>query len=315
METQTETTSIVQIDLNPSPIQIAPSEGLSEILSRVDRYLVVPNSDKLPAAKLKLLQKERREKAVAEVAKAFPVADDESCERASGFVAECAAICGSIVERWRSPKKKAHEAHAEVCRMESEELQAKQIVREGVDVNVNAFRVRQRDERIRQEREDSERAAAESRRLQAEADKAAAESRRLEAAALELKRQGDMKAARALQEQAAATVEKVAEIQEQAEIASEVFHESAPAPKLAGRTEKWPWVGKPVDAMVLIRAIAAGEYELFHDIPVRGGGTERAPILEFNNSVIQYYAKRLEANARIPGVEFKEELQSAYKSK
>lgn len=314
METE-EQTGIVQIDLNPSPIQIAPSEGLSEVLERVDRYLVIPNRERIAPTELKKLQKQRREKAVAEVAKVFPIPDDEACERAGGFVSECAAICKSILERWQSAKKKAHEAHADVCRMEAEELSAKEVVREAIDGNINAYRTLQRQERVKKEREDADRAAAESRRLQAEADAKAAEQRRLEEEAAVARRAGDIKAARAIQQEAAQVAQQVEAVSEQAEAAKEVYHEPAPVPQVAGRVEKWPWKGKVLDPMALIKAIAAGEWPLEHEIAVRGGGTEKVSLIEFNDAVIQYYAKRLEANARIPGVVFQEELSSSYRTK
>jgi hypothetical protein len=57
-------------------------------------------------------------------------------------------------------------------------------------------------------------------------------------------------------------------------------------------------------------AVAAGAYPLEHTITVRGV-TKTVPILMENPEVIEYYAKRLEANARIPGCEFSEELRTS----
>lgn len=313
MSTATET-GIVQINLNPAPITIEPSTGLGELLTRVERFITIPPNG-MSATQLKTLQKEKRARAVAEVAKAFPVTDDPSCETAGGFVAECAAIAGGIVDRWKSAKKKAHEAHADVCRMEAEELEAKSIIREAIDGNINIYRVAQKQEQRRKEIAEAEAAAAEGRRLQKIADDAAAEQRKIEAAAAEARRQGEISKARELTQQAAAVAEQVVDTQEQAQLAAEVYHEPASTPKVAGRVEKWPWVGKCVSIEDLISAVAKADFPLYHEIPTRGGGVERVALFEVNQAVINYYAKRLEGNAKIPGCVFEETLNSSYRTK
>jgi hypothetical protein len=62
--------------------------------------------------------------------------------------------------------------------------------------------------------------------------------------------------------------------------------------------------------MELITAIAEGRYPLMHKIMVQGKERE-VPILDFSQTVGNYYAKKLTASTRIPGGHAKQDVQFA----
>lgn len=303
---------VVSIDLDQQIELSGISEGLTEIIQRVDKFMVLPNAANLPAAEVKKRLKEKRDKAIAEVAARLPVTDEESMLAVGAIVTECVTIRAGIVGFWAEAKDLAHRAHKRLCDLESRDLESKDIIREAADRNINAFRMKQEEDRRAEERRVQQLAQEEQRRLLAESERQFREKERLEAVAREAKRAGDMATARIANQEAALAVQQAEVLEEKAvAVLDEVVHAPAPVAKIAGRVEKWPWVGTVVDPKALIKAIAAGEVPLEHTIPVRGGGEQTVPLVEFNDAVIQYYAKRLEANARIPGCEFKETLQSA----
>lgn len=306
----------LEIYLSPSTQELAPvSDGLSGVLLRVTSFLKQPMLAKLTATQLKAKQKERRERAITEVRALFPVTNDDEKLLAAAVANECTIRSKSIISSWEEGKKRTHEAHAWICAQEARELEPLAVIREAADGNANAYAVQQREAQRLREHQEAQARDAEASALRQKAKEEEDRARAIEEQARQARAQGDIRTAKALVAEATATAGAAVELVEQAEFVKEDVGRIVTAPKIDGRQERWPWVGECTDPMALIKAIAAGEFPLYHDVPQRGGGTQRVAILEVNQAVITTYAKKLEKDAKIPGVTFREELQSAYRSK
>jgi hypothetical protein len=318
MSTATELTGLVQIDVDRSLEITDVSAGLEQIVQRIVTFASPVPIDGKPAPSPDQIRKHFKAKQVQTLDKlkqALAVTDEESFHVVGGFVAEAAGIVKSIAKDVAEEKEKASWTHQRICDREAVAQAPYSWVKEAGDANMNTFRMKQKREAEEQSRKDQEIAQAEQRRLQQEADNKLREQRELEAKALQAKRDGDMIASREAAREALAAVE-AAEILRDAAVAvvEEVQHAPAPMTKIAGRVEKWPWKGTVVDQVALEIAVGTGQYPREHTITVRGV-TKTVPIFDVNPEVIEYYAKRLEANARIPGVKFEETLQTAQRTK
>jgi hypothetical protein len=111
-----------------------------------------------------------------------------------------------------------------------------------------------------------------------------------------LRREGRIKEAKALEEEAAGIVTDV------------VLADATPT--VEGTSSRRPWICELTNAMDLIVAIAEGRYPLMHKIIVQGKEKE-VPILDFNQTVGTYYAKKLTSSMRIPGCKAKQDVQFA----
>ena len=319
MSTATELSGVVSIDADRSLEVRDISADLGDIISRTLAVAILQPLDNTgkprPPADLRKQIKTKEPAALTKLTAHLAVTDEESYLRVGNLVAEATRAMKEIGSEVEDDKRMASELHQRICDREFVAQFPYRLVKAAGDTNINAFVLKNKQEAEAEQRKQMEAAQAEQRRLQAEADNKLREQQALENAAREAKRSGDMAAAREAQQQAAAVVQQAEVLQEKAAaVVDQVVHTPA-LPKLAGRTEKWPWVGKGEDLMVTLKAIVAGELQLYHDIPVKGGGTERRSIVNWDDPTIQYYAKRLEANARIPGVKFEETLQSAQRSK
>lgn len=318
MSTATELSGLVQIDVDRSLEIPDVSEGLETIIQRIVTYASPVPIDGKPTPSPDQIRKHFKTKQVQTLDKlkqALAVTDEDSFQLVGGFVAEAAGIVKSISKDIAEDKEKAAWSHQRICDREAIAQAPYSWVKEAGDANLNAYRMKQKREAEELARKEQEAAQAEQRRLQAEADNKLREQRELEAKAIEAKRSGDMAAARKAQQEAAAATQAAETLQEQAvAVVEEVQHAPAPMTKIAGRVEKWPWRGQVVDLKALVIAVGTGQFPLEHNITVRGV-TKTVPIFEVNPEVIEYYAKRLEANARIPGCVFSETLVSAQRTK
>lgn len=162
-------------------------------------------------------------------AKAFEISDDATYNRACVQMNLCADLRKEIVSKFTEPKKRAHEAHAALCKWEKDELTPVDAAEREWKRKISNYRAEQ--ERIRLE---------EQRRLEAEAKKR--EEDRLLAEALEAENDGDAAAA---EEIISAPV-----LPPPARLAPAV-------PKTAGVTFRETWSARVVNPMALIRYVAA----------------------------------------------------------
>lgn len=311
MSTATEL-GIVSIDADRA-LQIEVSAELGDVVSRTLAVIqpLDKNGKPLPAAEVRKYYKSKEALAMGKLVSHLAVNDEESYLRVGGLVKEAAKALGDIAADIKDDKKRASDLHTSLCDREFIAQFPHSLVKQAGDANINAYRMRQEQERREQQRKDTEAAQAEQRRLQAEADAKLREQQRLEQVAREAKRAGDMATARIATQEAALVVQEVQTLEERAvAVVEEVQHAPAPTTKIAGRVEKWPWVGECKDIMAFAKAIVEGRIPLYHDF-----GAGPVPAIMPNPEFGKYYAKRLEANAKFDGWEFKETLQSAQRSR
>lgn len=315
MSTATELTGLVQIDTERELELGGGSAGLVIVVNGILRGCVPEIGKKRTPAEIRKLFKAKEVQTLDKLSQALSVTDDDSFQTVGGLVAEAAGIIRAIEQDIAGEKQMASDLHKLLCDREAVTQAPYRLIKQAGDTAMNNYRMGQKREAEELARKEQEVAQAEQRRLQQEADNKLREQRELEAKALEAKRQGDMAAARQAQQQAAANAQAAEVLQEQAAaVVEEIQYAPAPMTKIAGRVEKWPWKGTVVDLKALVIAVGSGAYPLTHQITVRGV-TKTVPIFEVNPEVIEYYAKRLEANARIPGVAFAEVLQTAQRTK
>lgn len=111
---------------------------------------------------------------------------------------------------------------------------------------------------------------------------------------------GDIKLAKELEAQASTVVTDM------------VIPDSVP--EVDGLGLRRPWKGEVENVMELIVAIAEGRVPLVHTV-VRGGNAEELPLLEVNESVLNYIAKRLGKDMKIPGCRAYEDISFAASKK
>jgi len=268
-----------------------------------------------PPADIRKFLKTKEVQTLDKLSKLLAVVDEDSFQRVGIIVKGAATAVKYIEDEIAEDKELASRSHQRICDREFNAQFAYKLVRQAGDTAMNTYRIRQKREAEELARKEQEQAQAEQRRLQAEADNKLREQRELEAKALEAKRAGDMAAYRSTQEHAQANAKQVELLQEQAvAVVEEVQHAPAPVTKIAGRVEKWPWKGTVTDLKQLVLAVGSGAFPLDHTITVRGV-TKTVPIFNVDPEVIEYYAKRLGANARIPGCRFEEILQTSQRTK
>ncbi len=305
----TELTGLVQIDVDRELAVPDIGEELADLLADL---ISIPLTNKpRPPADLRKFLKTKEVPTLDKLKQVLAVTDDDSFQRVGLIVKGAVAAAKWVEDEIAEDKELAARSHKRICDREFNAQFAYNLVRQAGDTALNAFRVKQKREAEEQARKEQEAAQAEQRRLQAEADNKLREQRALEAKALEAKRSGDMAAAREAAREALVAVE-TAEILRDAAIAvvEEIQHAPAPMTKIAGRVEKWPWVAECKDVLVFARAVLSGE----HPSSVEIDG-ENIPALLPNPKYGKYFAKRLEANAKLAGWEFREELQTAQRTK
>jgi len=69
-----------------------------------------------------------------------------------------------------------------------------------------------------------------------------------------------------------------------------------------------PWIGAVNDPMALIKAIAAGEVPLMHSVAVKGV-VQEVCLIEFNQTVINQMAKKLQGEFKWPGCSAHQEIR------
>lgn len=314
MSTATELSGLVQIDTERE-LLVAASADLGGMADGIVAFIAPAIGKKRTPSEIRKIFKAKEIQTLDKLSQTLAVTDEDSFQSVGGLVAEAASIIKAIEVDIAPEKQTASDLHKLLCDREAVAQAPYRMIKQAGDTALNNFRVKQKREAEELARKEQEAAQAEQRRLQAEADNKLREQRELEAKAIEAKRSGDMAAARKAQQEAAAATQAAETLQEQAvAVVEEVQHAPAPMTKIAGRVEKWPWRGQVVDLKALVIAVGAGAYPLEHTITVRGV-TKTVPIFEVNPEVIEYYAKRLEANARIPGVQFSETLVTAQRPK
>lgn len=315
MSTATELTGLVQIDTERELELSGGSPGLALVVDGIQRSCVPDIGKKRSPAEIRKLFKTKEVQTLDKLSQTLAVTDDDSFQSVGGLVAEAAGIIKAIEADIAGEKQMASDLHKLLCDREAVAQAPYRLIKQAGDTAMNAYRVNQKRQTEELTRKEQEEARKKQAQLDAEAAEQLRQVRELEAKALEAKRAGDMAASREAARQAVVAVE-TAEILRDAAIAvvEEVQHAPAPMTKIAGRVEKWPWKGTVTDLRALVMAVGAGTFALEHTITVRGV-TKTVPIFDVNPEVIEYYAKRLEANARIPGVAFAEVLQSAQRTK
>ena len=308
--------SLVTIDMNPPLATVEASPGLSELLARVEKFIVIPGAGKMKPMELSRTKAAKRVKAIEEVAKVLVVSNDEQFQIVGTYASECVEIQKAIVERWADAKAAAHKAHKTICAMEEAEIDAKDIIKLAAESAMKAYRLKQRQEQEAREREAQRLQDEEARKLREAAELEAKKQAELEEQAKAARAEGDIRTAKALVAEASEVAAKVEDLAVQADVVqNEVPAIEDTTPKIAGRQERWPWVGECTDPMALIKAVAAGTVPLEYELPQRGGGTKKVLLLEPNSEVINWFAKRLEANAQLAGCTFKQDLVTAYRGK
>lgn len=220
---------------------------------------------------------------------ALNVIDDESFQIAAELASTCASRIATITDPGNDlsqARDAAHKSHKALVKVINGLVEPYERVRNMLTSKMHGYRIKQ----------ELERKAAEQ-KVQREAE---AETRRLEQEARELKRLGEMKSAREV-------VQKIEEIQQAPFIPDA-------KPVVEGVTERRPWVAIIDDPLLLIQAVAKGEFALMHSVPKRGGGEESVPVLLVNPAVLSYYAKRLGDNFKVPGCHAERELSFSIKS-
>lgn len=310
MATATELTGLVQIDTERE-LLVAASADLGGMADGIIAFTAPDIGKKRTPAEIRKLFKAKEVQTLDKLSKGLAVTDDDTFQTVGALVSEAAGIIKAIEVDIAPEKQTASELHKLLCDREAVAQAPYRLIKQAGDANMNAYRVKQKREAAERELLEQAVALREQRRLDAEAAEQLRQVRELEAKALQAKRDGDMAASRQAQQEAAKATHAAEVLQEQAvAVVEEIQYAPEPMTKIAGRVEKWPWSGKCVDARSLVLAVAAGSYALDHQITVRGV-TKTVPILVPNPEVIEYYAKRLEANARIPGCEFSEELRTS----
>lgn len=230
-------------------------------------------------------------------AKAFKVYNEESFAAAAEMIQTSAARIQTVESFFEADKSLAHRLHASICEKIRTITAPWRAVRPALEPKMKAFRndqerKRQEEEaRVQREQEaERQRVAQEAARIQQEADRQAAE----------LRKQGEMKAAREVQQQAVQHAEEMAAKVDAFSDVGVILADEKPA--VAGLGESRPWIGVVTDPLEIIKAVASGKIPLHFVMPRRGGGSEEIPILEVNQQVITYLAKRLgKEDIGIPG--------------
>lgn len=129
--------------------------------------------------------------------------------------------------------------------------------------------------------------------------------RKAEAVAAEIQRKADTEARNLI---------KRGFVQEAAQVVQAVSEMTAPTPmerptpKLEGVRESMPWVGEVADPMALLKAIVEGKVPLMHNVAVKGV-VQEVCLVEFNSTVINQMAKKMEKEFKWPGCAAKQELR------
>lgn len=229
------------------------------------------------------------------------VTDEVTFVRVGLIAQACATEISRIKSRWADIKAAAFATHKKAVAKETGELAPFEKVKLTATENMRQFRIQQDRERRRLELEAADKAESERQRLAKEAADAETKREKLEAQARELRRQGDVRQAKEIAAQAETAKEEAKElVQEAAAVTEQAVY--VPVAKAEGVGEKKPWSAVVEDAMLLIKAVAAGEVPLMHMVPQRGGPDKMVPILEINQAVLDHYAKRLQDTMKIPGV-------------
>ncbi len=314
MSTATELTGLVQIDTERELVAVA-SADLGGMADGIVAFIAPDIGKKRTPAEIRKLFKNKEVQTLDKLSQALMVTDDDSFQTVGALVAEAAGIIKAIEVDIAPEKQTASELHKLLCDREAVAQAPYRLIKQAGDTSMNAYRVKQKREADELARKEQEEARKKQAKLDAEAAEQLRQVRELEAKALQAKRDGDMAASRQATQEAVKATQAAETLQEQAvAVVEEIQYAPAPVTKIAGRVEKWPWKGTVVDLKQLVLAVGSGAYPLEHQITVRGV-TKTVPIFEVNPEVIEYYAKRLEANARIPGVKFEETLQTAQRTK
>lgn len=247
------------------------------------------------------------------------ITDDVSYTRVGEIALAVKAAIKKVQVRWADIKKGASDHHKKIVAQENAELAPLLAAQTTCVNNMNRFLQLQEAERRRKEREESDRAEAERRRLAAQAAAEKAEQDRIAREAAAALKQGDMRKAAELAEQAQVAAAKVEETKEEAAAVTEMAVVSS-APKVAGITPRKKWKAQPKNAsevwtpteidkatIELLKAVVAGTIPLRYLTPQRGGPDTMQPIVEVNMAVLGNLAVRQQASMNIPGWEAVEE--------
>jgi hypothetical protein len=220
-----------------------------------DEPEALPEPDETPAAAVAVIVNEQPENALVRVgadvlerASKITVTDNKSYAAAIQLGIELDGFIRDVHEFWDPRVELAHKPWAQACAdrkalLDPLEKEKKRLV--GTGGEAPSFRQREAD-----------RAAAEQRRLQAEADeRAAAERRRLAEVAAEARREAERLAAAGRAEEAAQAVQDAREaVAQSQEVESAVISVKSDVPEVEGTTNRdsaWTFTVTDVDAFAL----------------------------------------------------------------
>lgn len=234
-------------------------------------------------AKLPMQQIDRTEMIVS--SKDFRIENEEGKSVVNDYMRDTATWSAQVTSYWEPVKKFWHSIHAAACAAEKDTAPAIGRIRAACDKAMKDYIHR-------------EKLAADSRqRIMAQNTEYMRKQAEKEARAAALR--GDT-------DQAEAMFTSAANMRTPVIMSSE--------PKLDGTAIKEKFVVTVDDPMALIKAIADGRIPLMHEVMVKGKAEER-PLVEFSDSILQYYGSKLGKQFTWPGIKVTEDIGFAVKKR
>ena len=220
------------------------------------------------------------------IVEAMTVTDEVSYKAAADIITRSDAVVASVESYFEADKNLAFKLHKSICAKINTLAAPWKNVRAVLIPKMTTFR-RQQEEKRR----------AEELRLQREAEKREHEARQealriqqeAARAAEELRRAGQMREAKEAQTRAQ---EQAAEVVNTAQALADIGTVLPATAPMGGPGEARIWGGVVDDILATCRAVGSKQIALEYELPKRGGGTEMVPLLEVNQRVIDYLAKR-----------------------
>ena len=208
------------------------------------------------------------------------VTDEFTYERAADLLKSAVQRITTVEEFFEDSKSLAFKLHKSITSKIAFLTGPYRKVRETLEGKMKVYRLAQ-DEATKKATEEIQASGTE---LKQELEKRAEDARMV----------GNIKLAKELEAQAATVIVDV------------VLPDSRP--DVEGIGERRPWKGKIRNEMELIVAVAEGRYPLMVTIIKKSGEVVEMPILEINQSVVDYICKRTEKDTKIPGIDAYEDL-------
>lgn len=208
------------------------------------------------------------------------IEDEDSYVRVAEVVSTCAKRVKVIEDYFQKDKEMANALHKSITSKVAEATAPYRTMRATGESLMKNFRIDQEKERLEAER-----------KIKEEGERAQHDLLEASRAALEV---GDMRTARQLAEKVEAVITDV------------VLPRNKP--RTDGIIERRPFKATVINPMELITAIADGRIPLLVTLESPKGNTE-VPLIEFNQTALNYLAKRRGMDLKLPGVKVTEELE------